>query len=184
MKPQLIIATLLFTATLSCQGVKTKDENQKTKMESFSSATGVITKFTDFNLKNLKASYTVAETRIRKLSGGGNVNYFYQIEKTGKYSNSTCSIEYSDLLELIKALEKLESDTDNDALSSADYLENKFITPDGFELGYYIKEKKAKWYVKLEKYGKDTTLFIKEVSDIETALISAKEKIEQLKKQP
>ena len=37
------------------------------------------------NLNKLKSSYTVSETRIRKLNSGDNVSYFYQIEKPGKY---------------------------------------------------------------------------------------------------
>ncbi|WP_299798537.1 hypothetical protein [uncultured Maribacter sp.] len=151
-------------------------------MEQFASQSGVITKFTDTNLSNLKAGYTVAETRIRKLNSADNVKYFYQIEKPGKYGSSTASIIYSDLLEIIKAFNSLKSEVDNDVSNNPDYLENKFITEDGFQLGYYVSKEKATWYIKLEKYGSDKTLFIKDLKQIESNFTEAKNKIEELKK--
>ena len=172
---------MLFTIVTFSQDIKKENEQAKTKMESFASKTGVITKFIDTNLSNLKSSYTVSETRIRKVKSGNTEKFFYQIEKSGKYSNSTASIEYSDLLEVIKALNSLKQEVDTDLASNPDYLENKFITEDGFQLGYYISKDKVTWYIRLEKYGSDNTLFIKDSSDIESNLLEAKNKIEDLK---
>jgi hypothetical protein len=56
----------------------------------------------------LKASFGSAETRIRKISNGAASAYFYQISKEGKYSNTTASIEYTDLIEVLKALKALQ----------------------------------------------------------------------------
>lgn len=70
-------------------------------MEIFTSKTGVIT---DTKLPILKTTYAVAETRIRKVNSSTQVFYIYQIKKTGKYENITASIEYLDLIEIIKAL--------------------------------------------------------------------------------
>ena len=39
-------------------------------------------------------------------------------------------------------------------------MENKFVTVDGFQVGYYVSGGKATWYSKLEKYGSDATIFI------------------------
>lgn len=181
MKKIFTILVLLITTYSFSQDNKTQSDKAKTKMETFSSKAGVITKFIDFNLSNLKTSYTVAETRIRKINSGNLEKYFYQIEKPGKYGSSTASIEYSDLLELIKALNSLETQVASDLEKNPDYLENKFITEDGFQLGYYINKGKAKWYIKLEEYGSDKTLFIKDLSLIESNLNEAKVKIEDLK---
>ncbi|MCL1484538.1 MAG: hypothetical protein MH208_09330 [Marinobacter sp.] len=95
--------------------------------------------------------------------------------------NSTASIEYSDLLEVIKALNSLKSEVESDIRSDPDYMENKFITEDGFQLGYYITKGKATWYLKLEKYGSDKTLFINDLEKIERNFLDAKNKIEELK---
>lgn len=184
MKKSIFFLLLSFALVLNifAQDVKKEAKNVETKMDEFASKTGTITKFIDSRLPNLKLYLgEVAETRIRKLVSGNEVRFFYQIEKSGKYSSNTASIEYSDLLEVIKALTILKSDVELDIQSSPDYLENKFTTEDGFQLGYYIVEGKSKWYMRLERYGSDNTLFINDVQTIETALHGAKDKIEQLK---
>jgi len=61
-------------------------------------------------------------------------------------------------------------------------LENKFVTVDGFQVGYYVDKGKATWYVKLERYGSDNTVYIDNVTTIEGALEGAKSKIEEMKK--
>lgn len=181
MKNLITLTALLFSIASFSQDIKNENEEAKTKMESFTSKTGVITKFTDTNLSNLKSSYTVSETRVRKVNSGDMEKYFFQIEKPGKYDNATASIEYSDLLELIKALNSLKNEVEVDISNNPDYLENKFITEDGFQLGYFIKNGKTTWYIRLEKYGSDKTLFIKNLSDIESNFLEAKNKIEALK---
>lgn len=164
------------------QEVKKEAETVKTKMDVFASKTGSITKFVDAKLPNLRATYGSAETRIRKISNGTTSAFFYQIEKAGKYNNSTASIEYSDLTEVLKALKVLKTDVTNDISANPDYMENKFVTVDGFQVGYFVSGGKASWYIKLEKYGSENTLFIDNGDAIETAFTEAKNKIEELKK--
>ncbi len=178
------IAMILFmmNANLFAQDLKKEAESVKTKMDMFSSKTGTITKFTDTKLPNLKTSFGGEETKIRKIINGVNSAYFYQITKEGKYSNSTASIEYNDLLEVLKALKALQPEVEKDIASNPDYLENKFVTVDGFQVGYYVSGGKASWYIKLEKYGSDNTLFIDNGNTIETAFTDAKNKIDELRK--
>lgn len=176
------MTSICLTTLTYAQDVKKEAENVKTKMDVFSSKTGAITKFIDTKLPNLKASYENGETRIRKIISGNTVGYFYQIVKSGKYGNTTASIEYSDLLEVIKAIKSLKADVDKDIAANPDYLENKFITVDGFQVGYYVSKGKASWYLKLEKYGSDNTLFIDNGDTIDTAFNEAKNKIDELKK--
>jgi hypothetical protein len=179
----LILTLLSYSTTVFTQEVKKDTEQAKTKMDMFSSKTGAITKLTDNKLPNLKTSFGgSAETRIRKVSSGTISAFFYQITKEGKYSNSTASIEYSDLVEVLKAIKALKSENDKDIALNPDYLENKFITVDGFQVGYYVSAGKSSWYIKLEKYGSDNTLFIDSGDTIETAFTEAKNKIDELKK--
>ncbi|NDW17954.1 hypothetical protein D0T53_03355 [Dysgonomonas sp. 216] len=178
----IFLLTLGCTFTLFAQDAKKEAETIKTKMDAFSSKTGTITKFIDTKLPNLKTSYSSPETRIRKISNTNISAYFYQIEKEGKYSNNTASIEYSDLLEVIKALSVLKVDESKDIALNPDYLENKFVTVDGFQIGYFVSKGKSTWYIKLEKYGSDNTVFINDVNIVEAAFTEAKNKIEELKK--
>jgi hypothetical protein len=181
--PILILSTFMLTATAFSQDVKKDAQKTETKMDAFASKTGIIVKFIDTNLPNLKLAFgSVAETRVRKIISGSDVKYFYQIENQGKYSSNIASIEYIDLLEVIKAVKTLKTDVDKDISLNPDYLENKFTTVDGFQVGYYISKGKANWYLRLEKYGSDNTVFIKDGNDIETAFTDAKNKIEELKK--
>jgi hypothetical protein len=183
MKTTALLLSLLFSyASVLAQDAKQEAETIKTKMDVFASQTGIITKFTDSNLDGIKSNFGVkAETRIRKVNSGSTVSYFYQIEKVGKYVNTTASIEHSDLLELLKAIEVLKSQEEKDIISNPDYLENKFITEDGFAVGYYINKEKSTWYLRLEKYGSDKTLFVKDAEIILASFLEASNKIDQLK---
>lgn len=175
-------AFALISVSSFAQDVKKEVQKNETKMDLFSSKLGTITKYIDTNLPSIRASYETNETRIRKVISGGIPHYFYQIEKQGKYSNPTASIEYSDLLEIIKAINSLKAESEKDALSKPDYLENKFTTVDGFQVGYYVENGKAVWFLRLEKFGSDNTLFPKDLEVIEYAFTEAKNKIEELKK--
>ncbi len=164
------------------QETKKPVEPVKTKIDAFVSRTGRLTKFTDYNLPDIKSSYEKSETRIRKINiAGATSGFFYQIEKHGQYSKSVASIEYADLLEVIKAIKSLKEQVEQDIAGNPDYLENKFVTDDGFAVGYYVDKGKAKWYLQLEKYGSDNTIYISDINTIETAFGSAKTKIDELK---
>jgi hypothetical protein len=183
MKNYLLLFLSIFVFSSSfAQEAKKEIEKEKTKMDAFTSKTGTILKFTDYKLSGLKQSIgRLTETRIRKINSGTSTMYFFQIEKSGQYSNSTASIEYSDLLEIIKAISSLKSEVEKDLTSNPDYLENKFTTADGFQVGYYVSKGKISWYIKLEKYGSDNTLFIENAELIEKSFEESKNKINELK---
>ena len=110
MTKKITLATLAFLLTISAiaQDVKKEAQKAETKMDAFASKTGVIIKFIDTKQPDLKLLYgSAAETRIRRIISGADSKYFYQIENKGKYSSSTASIEYSDLIEVIKAIKAL-----------------------------------------------------------------------------
>lgn len=176
---------MLFVIASMCvssmYGQEAKTEKLKTKMESFVSKTGAMMKFVDTKLPILSTTYTKCETRIRKIVSNQESEYFYQIEKSGKYGDKVASVAYEDLLELIKATEKLQTEVDADIALNPDYLENKFITDDGLQIGYYVSNGKATWYIKLKKYESKCTLFLNDVSKILAAFVGAKDKIEAMK---
>ena len=82
----------------------------------------------------------------------------------------------------MKGVKVLKGEVTSDIAANSDYMENKFVTVDGFQVGYYVSKWKASWYIKLEKYGSDNTLFIDNGDTIETAFTDAKSKIDELKK--
>lgn len=183
MKNHLILWLLMTTTAIFAQEAKKETEKEKTKIDAFASKTGSIIKFTDYKLTGIKALYgESSETRIRKISSGLLVSYFFQIKKQGKYGSSTASIEYSDLIEVIKAFNSLKLELEKDYLTNPEYLENKFTTADGFKVGYMIEKSKVTWVLQLEKYGSDNMIFIENFEIVEKAFHEAKNKIEEIKK--
>lgn len=191
-----VISSTLFAQQIKpfTQPEQKVEKTSKTKMEAFISKRGTIIKFTDYPLTWLKLSggpllggltYGVAQPRVRKLISDGDTLYFYQIQRAGAVESwYTGSIEYSDLLEVIRALQTLKAEFEIDKKSDPFYLENKFITVDNFEVGYFISQGKGKWALTLEKldFVSDNTFFISDVENIEAAFKEAKDKIEELKR--
>ncbi|MDD7887104.1 hypothetical protein [Flavivirga sp. 57AJ16] len=175
-----IIILLVFILTNNIFSQEKKEE--QSKMLNFVSQTGVILKFEDYELPKIKLSYGTADSKIRKIISGDRQEYFLQISKKGEYDTKVVSIAYEDLIEIIKALSTLQQasliDTSNTA---SDYLENKFITDDGFQLGYYVSKNKLVWYMKLERYGNGATIFLKDYNTVNSVFIEGKSKIESLK---
>ncbi len=176
-----LLLLLLMTISLSAYSQQ-KDAESQSKMDVFASATGSIVKFTDYNLESLGSAYGIAETRIRMIDAKGESQVFLQITKETKYGDKKASIAYEDLLEIIKAMPKLKLDAQSDMTTDANYLENKFVTDDGFQVGYYVSSGKVKWYLVLEKYGSNNTFFLNDVISAENLFNRAKIKMEELTK--
>ncbi len=103
----------------------------------------------------------------------------------GKIATAFEIIEYSDLLKIIDSIPKLKECTN--LIPNKDvYMETKFITEDGFEIGFYKENAKHKnnWFIamryKYEDKWYNHRIYLKEDSDIETAFMQAKEKMEEL----
>lgn len=169
---------LMMTLTAFPQSGESK---QLTKFEEFSSKTGSIIKFVDFSLPKLSLSWGALGTSIRVMKANKD-SYFYRIEEADTRSSVAhiAMIEYSDLVEINKALVKLTSEVESDIVTNPDYLENKFITTDGFQVGYYVNKGSAHWYLKLERYS-SSTVFVKNQEVLVEAFTNAQKKIEELK---
>lgn len=188
---RIVVLNLLFFC-YCCNVANAQEDNLESKerlskIELFQSKKGVIIKSIDYNLPPITTMYTLtsSETKIRVLKTEDDEKYFYQIKIEGKSGSSTASIEYQDLLELIKAIKTLKAEENADVSRKNDYLENKFITSDGFQVGYRIKNGrfetgKSTWYM-----GQGVLLYneatLKSVDDFEQALENAKMKIDELK---
>ncbi len=180
MKKFLIILALMMPMVLFAQS---DVEKKLTKFEQFTSKTGRISKFVDVNMPSIPKSFIGSlETSIRTLMGEESNSYFYRIEEseTSRSISHIAMIEYSDLVEINKALTKLASEVEADCVAKPDYLENRFITEDGFQIGYYVSKGKATWYLKLERYS-NSTVFIKNAEALTSNFPAAQKKIEELK---
>ena len=160
MKKLLFLLALMMPLALFAQDDAAK---KLTKFEQLTSKTGRISKFVDVTIPNIPESFMgTLETSVRTLMGEQTNSYFYRIEEpeTSRSISHIAMIEYSDLVEINKALTKLVAEVETDCAANPDYLENRFITNDGFQIGYYVSKGKASWYLKLERYS-NSTVFIK-----------------------
>ena len=180
MKKVFVILALMMPMVLFAQN---DVEKKLTKFEQFTSKTGRISKFVDVKTPNIPESFMGSlDTSIRTLMGEESNSYFYRIEEreTSRSVAHIAMIEYSDLVEINKALTKLVGEVEADCTANPDYLENRFITEDGFQIGYYVSKGKASWYLKLERYS-SSTVFIKNAEALTSNFPAAQKKIEELK---
>jgi hypothetical protein len=155
-------------------------DDKVTKMDQILSKKGLMVKIIDYNETMLPLSFGHATSKIRKIISLNKIKYFLQIIKPSEYNSKIASIAYEDLIEVIEALQTLKQESTNDLLLKPEYLENTYISVDDYEIGYYVSKTKIHWFMRLSRFGTDTTLFLKGVKDIESLFNSSKNEIEKL----
>lgn len=183
-KKSLLSMAIVLLVVTGCAQQTQKGEAEKSlsKIDQFVAKKGAIVSFQDYSLDNLALQYGgYAESKIRKISSGSESGYFLRLSHKGKYDEKIASIAHEDLLELIQANDVLKGELMDDVSKSPEYLEKKFITDDGFQLGYYVSNGKFQWYMVLERYGSGNTIFLKNNEGFESLLVAAKTRIAGLK---
>ena len=155
-----------------------QEEKSLSKMDRFVSNSGQIIMLENYNLADLPGYSEKVKVVVRKATVGKDESYYLLLSKEDKYGNKTAAIAEEDLVEVGLALTSLIQKSQLQE-TSADYLENKFTTEDGFQIGY-AKGKSITWFITLEKYGKSTILF-DGFDELTMTLELAMEKIEELK---
>ena len=155
---------------------KVGEKKITTKYEEFVSQSGTFIKFTDDFLPQVDPYYSdgISGT-VRTFWGQSRNHYYLVLSKSDLLGEHQAKIEYSDLVELNRAFDRLLSEVDDDVKlrTEYDYLENKYVTTDNFKLGYFIERKKAKWFVKFDpntesfriSYQKDLYKLLKMAQD-------------------
>mgnify|MGYP000205613725 FL=1 len=165
-------------------------EKNKSKLSNFVSKKGQVIKFVDYLLPNLDSNTNVLEMKIRLIYAGGKTSYFCMISRDEEYGSKVAAIEEKDLDEILKAIESLEKDVEKTDMKEADYIENKFVTEDGFKIGYYaifkegfmgVGEQDFNWFITLEEYDETTEFFDQDINKIKNSLLLAREKIQAIK---
>lgn len=189
---QIIALQLLFlfgmANLVNAQDVK-KETETKTKLEDFFSKPGIIIKTVDYKMTSLPTTTisSNAETKIRVFKTESGDVYFYIIKIVGKNGSMTAAIEYSDLLQVINALKTMKAEEKSDVSSKPDYLENKFVTSDGFKVGYIIKngwyEKgTSTWYLSQGSHcDLGDGMALRSIEDFEQGIEEAEQKIAELR---
>lgn len=187
MKKLLIVYALFFPFVLSAQNEsQTQESNsteketstkQETKYDKFFSNYGTFLRFAEYKLPSFDFQKDwINETSIREFVdvNTGEKSYFLRI-RSG-YPRQTESIAYEDLIKVIDAIKQLKAQFSKDA-QIGNYLEFRFTTEDGMQIGYYYSNNKPTWFMSV----KGDTRYFKKGFDFEQAFIDAKNEIERLK---
>ena len=148
---------------------------RNTKYDALESRKGVVIKFVDKKTNGIIYNNNgwLIKCVIRKYIETNHNDYFLVLGTNTK-------IEYSDLVEVNKAFDRLFKEVDTDCSLNPDYLENKFITVDGFKIGYYIEKGKPTWFVDPDIYTHQNTLYIKKPYEFAEGLKKVQGEIEEM----
>lgn len=185
MKKALLLLLLLMPMVSFAQ--EEDEKRPQTKFEEFVSKTGYIVKFIDIateSISQVLGDGFPIETTVRTVIRGNEKSYFFRLEVPATTTSSSRSelIEYSDLIEINKALDVLFNEVENDKSLVPDYLENRFVSDDGFRIGYYVmdsfktKKPHATWFMRIE----NKTVRIKNIESAIATFKTAQAKIEEL----
>lgn len=134
-------------------------------------------KFTDYNLENLNYS-TSAE--LRRVESKADIVYYLRINVINNSLSYTASFNEVEIHNIINAIQQFKQEifSDKEKVKTAQYIENKYITSDGYRIGYFVKKDgKSKWFIDVSNYSDYGTEFFNEVLPIETAFKQAVKKI-------
>ena len=162
---KLFLIMVLLPLGLWAQEDKLQEENiNPTKYEILISKAGNLIKYEDIKHEIISSDGLAGiYTCIRKVYGKPN-RYFYVLSDNIKSfqsplkKGSMAFIEYSDLIEVNKALDKMSSEAKTDHESKPYNLVNMFCTVDNFCIGYRTGVKTAEfdaslsYFIQLEKY--------------------------------
>ena len=154
-----------------------------TKYNAIDSRKGTIVKIVDKERDKIVTndSWFGLKSAIRTCNIDGDNSYFLVIESHREEKiPRDVRIEYSDLVEVNKAFDKFFKEIDADCALNPDYLESKFITDDGFKIGYYVKKGKAHWFVDLD-IDSPGYIDLKKPHDFSKVLKDAQNEIEIMK---
>lgn len=179
MKKIVIVLALLMPLIL----VAEETEKQQTKFERFVSKTGVMIKFVDTKMPNISGAfgYKSPKACIRTVLGETENTYFYVLSKESDGFVYYANIEYSDLVEINKAIKKMIQEVTADCDAKPYHLENRFITEEGFRVGYVVEKSTASWYIRLNELSA-SEVFLSDFEELKK-FHDAQAKIEELKAQ-
>ena len=190
MKKILLFFILLLPLTGYAQEEERIDTNkQPTKYEALVSKTGKQIKYVDIKHNKITTNTSSIYTCIRKVYGNPN-HYFYALSDNIKNfqgpleKGSLAMIEYSDLVEVNKAIDKMNSEIQADYETKPYNLVNAFCTVDNFTIGYRMGSNNLDfgypyyYFIQLEE-DSGYYVFSKDEKMIE-AFKSAQAKIEEL----
>jgi hypothetical protein len=196
---QIIILAIAFFAALPLTAQHT--HNVQTKKERMLSETQTHLKYADKDLPRFDMiGIFLPRTKVRKVDNKKETMYFYLIETQeatadieGKLMGSLNKkiggkekvdwqwIEASDVVAINAALAKFKVESEKDKTAGNSYVEQTYVTSEGFYVGYRVADSMVTWFIKMGP--EDPELFSRTGENFFEAFANAQKEIEALKKQ-
>ena len=177
---QLFLLSFLATLAVSSYAADERDNAPQSAYDRFLSNKGtMITK--DYEaLSEIKSNYQLVSPKVVRLSSNKGTKYFLRLSIKAKYGEKQAIILSDELAEVQKALVQLSSKAADDATQNLSYREAYFETNDGFKIGYYQEKKKQTFFINLDDYQSDDSVFFNNFSDLEKVIDDAIVKIQSM----
>lgn len=185
MKKLIVIAALLFGGRLlMAQAPYVKVDEFQTKYEQMTRQNGIRCHLADYDIATLYARlFHDMETSVRTVETDGSVRYFYRIfrKETKEKPAVEVFVAYEDFLEISDLLDSMMEEEREERNVRKDYSESFYRTEDGFQIGYYVKNRQTNWYIVMDRYGEEK-VFFDSVSKLKDHFKKALAKFEEVKK--
>lgn len=168
-KITLFVIFSLFGFFLSAQQ-NDASKGTKTKFTEFTSQSGTIMSFEDYNNMWFTTLTESLNAKKRIVKRANEQKVFLILEIPGSYSTRTAAIAEDDLADLFKAVSTLQNDALIDLNSNSEYLEKYYVTVDNFKIGYYVSKKQVKWYIYVDTRLSDSIFLIKDFDSFITKI--------------
>ena len=177
MKRFVLLLTLLLLPALAFG-----QQKDGTKIDKIRSKKGVTIRFIDYKLPAVESRFAPLKLTVKVFEAGDERQLFYEVYVNAADINDTnvAWIAEEDLSDMIHALQSLKQSAIKDAQSKPDYLENRFVTEDGFSVGYHISEGQLSWWLSFDEIGSGSSVFFDDVATIENLFKQAKDKMDSL----
>jgi len=177
-----ILGALLLILIPGISNAQQKD-TLKTKMDQLLSTTGKIIKISDYALPTIQSDQGDVYPSIRIFESNGKSHFFYRLSKSNHNVLKETFIAEEDLIKIIKVLNSLKQSVEIDKNAKSYYMEKKFVTIDGFEIGYDVKgsNKNLTWFMTLKQIEIKTKIYFVDFEIIDKSLKAANIRIKDLK---
>ena len=176
------LITILSFIQVTSFALFAQEKSELSRIDKIISEAGKLIRYDDYDLFDIKGTYGMGklETKLRVVNNGSiPYQYFVLISRRTKYDTKRASISEDELPEILEAFDSLVKMSTAEK-NVSNYAEIKYVSEDGFQIGYYVEKGKSHWFVTLEKYGSGNTFFLKKPESFKRVLIAAQTKIKDL----
>ncbi len=152
----------------------------KSAYEKFLSNKGTMITKDFYLMPELDSADQKVEAKVVKLTSAKGSQFFYSLSIKAQYGDKSAIIAKEDLTEISKALITIINQSKQESTMELEYRERYFETNDGFKIGYYQIGTNQTFFIDLNGYQSDDTVYFAGFRKLELAISQAIVRISEL----